>query len=232
VPGSTTMKKMLVTGANGDIGKAIVTEFKNDCDLITVDRIGEVTYRGDLADRKFLDKLVSTLDIDILINNAGILDNDFFKVMDVNFMAAGYLTLEFYKKMSSGHIINVTSYRANQPAWSDITYDRLNYNCSKAALKTFSMALKYVKKRNVRITSLEPSWVNTHLPGGPVNVPEEQYRKQTLQRIPMKPEYIAGTIRWILSQPQELYISALEIENFILIDCDVPGTGREERKDP
>jgi NADP-dependent 3-hydroxy acid dehydrogenase YdfG len=116
----------------------------------------------------------------------------------------------------------MTSYRANNPAWENISYDRLNYNCSKAALKTLSMTLKYAKKKNVKITSLEPSWVNTNLSGSPVEVPEDEYRNQTWQRVPIKPQYIARTIRWILSQPQELYVSTLEIENFILVNDNSP----------
>lgn len=64
------MKKILVTGANGFVGKNIIKLLQNkEFEVKTTDLVGSVDYIGDLTDPIFVDKLPA---VDIVINCAGV----------------------------------------------------------------------------------------------------------------------------------------------------------------
>lgn len=207
-------KRMLITGASRGVGKACADYFRDKYEVVTVARTGAVTYRGDLTDDTFLKKLCHEVEADVLINNAAVYGKDFKATIDLNLRAAGYLLAEFYRKMSSGHIINVCSSSANSTGWEGMAPERIWYNALKSALKRLSKNFSDAKLKNVKVTSLEPARMNTTIGGDKMCIPEEEYRRQTRRWIPMKPSYIAEVIDWILSQPEHVVISSLEIQNF------------------
>lgn len=58
-------------------------------------------------------------------------------ILTVNYTSIVYLTLGFYKKMSSGHIINISSTSTYWPSHPGIDSGRLCYNISKESLSAF-----------------------------------------------------------------------------------------------
>lgn len=205
------MKKMLVVGATGVIGSCICSEFSKQYNVITVSRNSSSDVVGDLRDRSFLNKIVQDHEVDVLINCAGVITDDFLDVMDVNFMAAGYLTTEFYKKMRSGYIINITSYRANMTAWDGIGLDRVFYNTSKAALKKLIEALQFSLNRSVRVVSIEPGLIASKL--SLIKEDSQKAITEELRRVPIPVDEIMKSIRFILDDTRRCYVSSLELKN-------------------
>lgn len=207
-------KRMLITGASQGIGKACVELFNDKYDVISVARSGDVTIRGDLTDPQFLNELIRTTTIDILINNAGILSPDFTETFRLNVEAASTLAIKYFEKMKSGHIINVCSTASNMRGWRGMSQERMWYIYSKSALKDLGVILQNSKNSNIKITNLEPGWVNTSFAGPEKLLTNEDYLDSNNQILPLKPIEIAQTIDWILGQPHHIVIPSLQIVPF------------------
>jgi NADP-dependent 3-hydroxy acid dehydrogenase YdfG len=204
---------MLIIGSKGGVGNECVKYFSGIYDVISISR-----EQGDLRDKNFLKTLVDKYNPSVVINCAGVYQKDFYETFESNFLSASFLTLEFYKKMKRGHIINICSSGANSSGWKGIDYDRITYNVSKSSLKKFSNMLQSSKNKSVKITTLEPAQINTSMGDRTFkgNINENQYEKQTEKLVPMKPSYVAGVVDWILNQPDPVVISSIEIQNFIV----------------
>ena len=116
---------MLIIGSNGGVGKECIKYFSENYDVISISR-----DLGDLRDKEFLKKIIDEYDPNIVINCLGVFQKDFFETFETNFLSSSFLTLEFYKKMKRGHIINICSSSANSSGWEGIDYDRISYNVS------------------------------------------------------------------------------------------------------
>lgn len=203
---------MLITGGSRGIGLGCYMHFKNSYHVLTVSRT-EGDFIGDLADRDFRKKIVSSVCPDVFINNAGLSGSNFRdQIFQVNFVAAAELALDFSLKMQSGHIINLLSAgsRYSNPNISDI---ELLYYTSKGALEFFSNSLQGRNCGDLKVTNLELGFVMTEL----ANI-EKRYKagvdifeKTTI--VPMQTEYVAKTIDWVLAQPPEVSIAHLKIKN-------------------
>lgn len=220
---SEMSKTMLITGTSRGIGKAVYDYFYNTYDVIGVSRTGNPDIKGDITDINFRNELIHYCTErggpDVFINNAGIRSYRYMETMETNFIAAGHLMTEFYKKMNSGSsIINITSSCAVIHGYPSMTNWRIMYQTSKNALKKLSENLSESRTRNIRVTSLEPAHVDTEMTSGKeneaLNVPAENYNKQDIDVfLPMKVEYIAETIEWVLNQPPWVQISNLRLLN-------------------
>ena len=213
------MKTMLITGTSRGVGKACVEEFSRDWNLITVSRTGPATYTGDLKDPRFRRKILDEVCPDAFINNAGIAgsDSDWTSVNEVNYIAAGELMVGFYRKMKSGHIVNLASVVSNHCGYAGMTMQEITYFSSKASLKRLAVILDQACRSPVKITSLEPGMIMTDM--GEIRTryenaeryPDDYITRNKIQ--PMDPGYVARTIRWILEQPENVVIRTLEIAN-------------------
>ena len=191
------MKQMLVIGSNGGVGKECVNYFSTMYDVIPISR-----EQGDLRDKEFLQTLVDKYNPSVVLNCAGVYEKEFYETFESNFLSVSFLTMEFYKKMESGHIINICSSSANSSGWPGIEYDRLTYNVSKSSLKKFSNMLQSSKNNSVKVTTLEPAQINTKM---------LKHKSEKVK--PLEPSYIVGVIHWILNQPDSVVISSMEIQN-------------------
>ncbi len=163
-------KKVLVTGHSRGIGKAIYDMFKengatvfglssSECDLYN------------LNDVKLLFNYLKNLDIDILINCAGVnwknsIENvsveEIMKMMNVNFYTPIILcqsVIENMKKKKWGRIINIGSIYANSAR-----DNRLGYISSKHALlgATRSMA-EDLKEYGITVNMISPDVTDTDM---------------------------------------------------------------------
>ena len=188
---------MLIIGSKGGVGKKCVDYFSSMYDVIPISR-----EQGDLRDKEFLQTLVDEYNPSVVLNCIGVYEKEFFETFESNFLSVSFLTMEFYKKMESGHIINICSSSANSSGWPGIDYDRLTYIVSKSSLKKFSNMLQSSKNRQVKVTTLEPAQINTKM-----------LKHKSDKVTPLEPSYIVDVIHWILNQPQSVVISSMEIQN-------------------
>ena len=192
--------QMLIIGSNGGVGKECVEYFSMIYEVITISR-----DEGDLRDKNFLKTLVDKYNPSVVINCAGVYQKDFYETFESNFLSASFLTLEFYKKMKRGHIINICSSSANSSGWPGMDFDRISYNVSKSSLKKFSNMLQLSKNKSVKISTIEPAQINTKM-----------LKHTSNDIVPIKTSYIVEIIHWILNQPDSVVISSMEIQNFMV----------------
>jgi len=207
--------KALITGASRGIGQACVKEFSKDYEIISLARTGNVTLKGDIGQKEFARSVIETYDIELLINCAGVLSDDYMESLETNVYGPSQLTLGFYKKMYKGHIVNLTSEAALKVGWEGMEPERIYYQVAKHQLKKLSNTLEESRWRNIKITSLELGWVNTSFgDADPIDQESSNYLNQNHEIIPMSPDSVASIIRWIISQPSHMQVHSLCMRNF------------------
>ncbi len=203
-------KHVLITGATGGIGKSLTSAFmKTGAKLFLVSSSEEKikSLKSEVADDgnlnfftvdlsnkdevyNFCNNLIENyLQIDIIINNAGITDDTLFmrmsdvswnKVFDVNLNASMIICKKFIRPMIKarwGRIINVSSV-----VGSTGNPGQANYVASKAALNglTKSLALE-VANRGITVNSISPGFIDTSM----TKKLNEKQREAILEKIPM-----------------------------------------------
>jgi 3-oxoacyl-[acyl-carrier protein] reductase len=200
-------KKILVTGGTKGIGLAI-SEIFDDLggDVIALNS-KDCNFESDDI-KEFLEKDEDFNDIDILINNAGINEidyfedinnNDFEKIMKVNVNAPMIISKHVIGNMTKnnwGRIINISS------VWGTKSIEkRTSYTTSKHAIKgmTKTMAIEFADK-NILINSVSPGFTNTELTS---KILSEEQKNILIEKVPMKrmaePPEIAKVIAFLCS---------------------------------
>jgi len=147
--------------------------------------------------------------VDVLINNAGIhiqkssyelTDEDFLKVMEVNFFSMFSLAREFAKSMrenGGGKIINIGSF------WGKLGVSKnLAYCVSKAAIESMTKCLAVEWARDkICVNTVAPGHILTDISKSALE--NEKLRKIILDKIPMKrvgePEEVAYLVAFLCS---------------------------------
>ncbi len=202
-------KIALVTGASGDIGRAIAINLaKQGAKVAITGRRSKVLDQickqypkaftplvGDLSQRDNVKTIVSDVEnklgpIDILINNAGIAedqlavrmdDEKWQKVMNVNLFAAFNLSKSVVKGMMKrryGRIIQITSIvgHTGNPG-------QTNYAASKAGLVGMSKSLAMeVASRNITVNCIAPGFIETSMTA----VLSDSQKETLIEKIPSK----------------------------------------------
>jgi 3-oxoacyl-[acyl-carrier protein] reductase len=225
-------KKILITGASGGIGKALVKKFFSlegsimgtgtkveKLDLIKNEYPGIKVKRFDMSEHSRIQEFIEnvTLELgglDILINNAGMnLDNlslrmkdeEWKKVIDINLTSTFLLTKYAIKKMLKnkfGRIVNITSVVGHTG-----NLGQTNYAASKAGLigMSKSLAIEYAKK-NITVNCVSPGFIVSDMT---MNI-AEKLKLYLTSRIPMGKlgtgEDVSNSVAF-LSSEQASYIT-------------------------
>jgi 3-oxoacyl-[acyl-carrier protein] reductase len=227
------MKNVLITGATGGIGSSILEIFyKNGFNIIASgtneDKLMNLkskyservlTIKCDLSDEDQINHLVSQAQsscdsIDILINNAGITNDNVFlrmqkdqwdDVINVNLNSNFLLTKLVLKGMIKkrwGRIVNITSVVAKMG-----NAGQANYVASKSAIEGLSRTLaQEVASRNITINCVAPGFIDTDI----LSTIEPEKLTDMSKNIPVgrigTPEDVSNTV-FFLSSEESSYIT-------------------------
>ena len=218
-------KKILVTGATGGIGKALVQKFVSlegnvlatgtkteKLDALKKEFPNINVLKFDISDHSKIEEFIENVSsqlvgLDILVNNAGInmdnlslrmKDEEWKKVIDLNLGSTFFLCKYGIKKMLKnkyGRIVNITSIVGHTG-----NLGQSNYAASKAAIigMSKSLAIEYAKK-NITINCVSPGFIQSNMTDGIV----ESIKAVLTSRIPMaklgKGEDVANTVAFLSS---------------------------------
>ena len=218
-------KKILVTGATGGIGKALVQKFVSlegnvlatgtkteKLDALKKEFPSINVLKFDISDHSKIEEFIENVSsqlvgLDILVNNAGInmdnlslrmKDEEWKKVIDLNLGSTFFLCKYGIKKMLKnkyGRIVNITSIVGHTG-----NLGQSNYAASKAAIvgMSKSLAIEYAKK-NITINCVSPGFIQSKMTEGIV----ESIKAVLTSRIPMaklgKGEDVANTVAFLSS---------------------------------
>ena len=180
-------KKIIITGATGGIGNALVKKFTDlEGNVLAtgtnIDKLNSlkekfpnvIVKKFDMSDHSRIEEFIesSVLDLgglDIIINNAGInkdnlslrmSDDEWNKVININLTSTFFLSKYAIKKMMKnkfGRVVNITSIVGHTG-----NIGQVNYSASKAGIvgMSKSLAIEYAKK-NITINCVSPGFIET-----------------------------------------------------------------------
>jgi NADP-dependent 3-hydroxy acid dehydrogenase YdfG len=172
----------------------------------------------DVTDREQLEAVVADLQIDVLINNAGIMPAlgnfadmsiaDIDNALETNLSAVIVLTRLVVPQMrarQSGHIL-FTGSSAAHTAFPNIAV----YSATKAALSGFAAALRAdLSPHGVRVTEIVPGRVETQLYKDILDA--DAVRAMYAGNVAVQPEDVAKMVVAILALPQAADVTRFDI---------------------
>lgn len=199
------MKQAVITGANRGIGLELARHYvEAGWQVIGVcrqssgalDAIAKRVVAGiDVTEEGCIKKLVSELDgepIDLLINNAGLLQDeqlgkiDFDSIrsqMEINAYAPLRVAEALLPKLSKGSKIALITSRMGSIADND-SGGRYGYRASKAALNAFGKSLAMdLKPKGIAVALLHPGYVKTRMVNFGGHITPEEAAKGLAERI-------------------------------------------------
>jgi len=218
-------KKILITGATGGIGKALVKKFLSlDGNVLAtgtkIEKLDALKkefpkiniLKFDISDHSKIEEFIENVSsqltgLDVLVNNAGInmdnlslrmKDEEWKKVIDINLGSTFFLCKYGIKKMLKnkyGRIVNITSIVGHTG-----NLGQSNYAASKAAIIAMSksLAIEYAKK-NITINCVSPGFIQSKMTDNIV----ESIKAVLTSRIPMSKlgtgEDVSNTVAFLSS---------------------------------
>ena len=114
----------------------------------------------DLTSQADCDAIVKQYPLpDVVINTVGVIADNLWASMLVNFVAPSYITMKYVQTLDKGHIINISSASAWWPSHPGLSLTRFTYNISKESFSKFSQHINRVyvnDNRDLVITNVEP----------------------------------------------------------------------------
>ncbi|ARU49861.1 SDR family oxidoreductase [Sulfurospirillum diekertiae] len=179
------MKKVLVTGATGSLGEAIVRYFAKEGYFVYIHyhrhkekalalleeiKNGEI-IPFDITQKEEVKKALESLHVNVLVNNAGITKDKLFffmedeawsDVMDVNLNSLFYVTKQILPNMikeKAGSIVNVSSISGLVG-----NAGQVNYSAAKGGIIAFTKALcAEVARYNIRVNAVAPGVIESEM---------------------------------------------------------------------
>jgi len=179
------MKKVLVTGATGSLGEAIVRYFAKEGYFVYIHyhrhkekalalleeiKNGEI-IPFDITQKEEVKHALESLHVNVLVNNAGITKDKLFffmedeawsDVMDVNLNSLFYVTKQILPNMikeKAGSIVNVSSISGLVG-----NAGQVNYSAAKGGIIAFTKALcAEVARYNIRVNAVAPGVIESEM---------------------------------------------------------------------
>jgi NADP-dependent 3-hydroxy acid dehydrogenase YdfG len=241
MPGALDGKVAAITGASSGIGEATAVALADAGAAVALgarrkDRLDELAERinlnggravaieADIADeeqaRGFVHGAAEQLGgLDILVNNAGVMllgplegddSENWRRMVGVNVLGLLYCTQEalpLMRERGGGHIVNLSSV-----AGRHATLGASVYNFTKWGVTGFSEALRQeALHSNIRVTVVEPGFVDTELQGHNTNelvVQATERMRDEIGKV-LEAENIAQAILYAVSQPEHVNVNEM-----------------------
>ena len=206
------MKKVLITGATGSLGEAMVRYFANEGYFVYIHyntqkekaqsllesiEQGEI-IQCDLTNKEAVKRAFESLHVNVLVNNAGITrdklfffmeENEWSDVINANLNTLFYVTKAILPQMikaKEGSIVNVSSISGVVGNGGQV-----NYSATKGGINAFTKALCIeVGRYNIRVNAVAPGVIESEM--------IEQVDKSITQLSPCKrlgrPEEVAEVV--------------------------------------
>lgn len=241
-------KTALVTGASGGMGRAIaerlsqkgltvhaVARSSHKLEALARDVSGIKPLACDIADTEAVTQAVEGLEIDVLVNCAGVsrpgslLQSNAFDIdeqIDVNLRAGLHLArllLPGMMERDSGHILNITSMAGHYEFGGHIAY-----HATKAAMHVVSRQLRVdAFGRRVRVTEISPGRVETDIFAHVEKISPEEAKKKYFEGFEMpQVSDIADAVDYAIGTPHYVNIGLIEL----LPTLQVPGGLRTAKR--
>ena len=226
-------KKIIVTGASGGIGNAIVEKlYVNGANILAtgtrIEKLDELKknfknikiLKFDISQHKKIEEFINNAteelggSLDVIVNNAGITkDNltirmsleEWSKVIDVNLTSTFLMSKYSIKKMLKNKSGKIINITSVVGHTGNA--GQANYTASKAGIVAMSksLAIEYAKK-NININCISPGFISTAM----TDQIDEKFKEAIIAKIPSnklgKPEDIANAVIF-LSSNQSDYIN-------------------------
>ena len=236
-------KVAAITGASSGIGAATAEALAAAGAAVSLgarrrDRLDELVGRiegaggralaveVDVADenqaRGFIEQTASELGgLDILVNNAGVMllgavegadTDEWRRMVDVNVLGLLYCThaaMPVMREGGGGHVVNLSSVAGRNAAAGAAVY-----NFTKFGVTGFSEALRQEGLHsNIRVTCVEPGFVDTELQGhnrNPLVVEATKKMRDQIGKV-LEAKDIAEAILYVVAQPEHVALNEVLI---------------------
>ena len=196
------LKKVLITGATGSLGGAIVQKFASHGFFVYIhynhnkqkaqNLLNEINNGAlihfDMQDKNSIYNALENIEVDVLVNSAAIIkdtlfffmkDEEWEEVIQTNLNGIFYVTKKISKNMimnKKGSIVNITSISAliGNPG-------QANYSASKGGVIAFTKTLcAELGRYNIRVNALAPGIIESHM------IQDIPNKKELQKAIPLK----------------------------------------------